>query len=332
MKRTALAPIGIVATILLVGAASPGFAADSDQADSLDTITEVAPDVLNGSLSAKPSGGRLAAAVGSTEVVLPANAGDAIEFKAGDRVVEITLPASGAKGAAEVSNGRVSYDNADGSSTVPVPKDDGSLQIATVIDGPTAPTSYSYALGLPDGYELLAADEGEGIAIAAKDKSDLLGVFAAPWAVDADGRAVPTHYEIQGSTLVQVVDHATGAFTYPVVADPWLDQELYYSPYLTTWNGAFKVNVTPRQAGKDWAGIATWWAHADEIKNKLAASYPSRPASQRWNDNVQEQLYCHIAGLPFSLPEYNLEAARVFKYWEAQVAYKCNYPEGYFSG
>lgn len=43
---------------------------------------------------------------------------------------------------------------------------------------------------------------------------------AAPWAFDANGTPVPTHYEVQGSTLVQVVDHTGAGIAYPVVADP----------------------------------------------------------------------------------------------------------------
>lgn len=332
MKRYILPPLGVITTVLLVGAAASGAtAAPDDEPTSVSSIATVAPEVLADAVSPSTTGSRLAIGTASADIVLPEDTSDPVRYAANDQILEITLPASGAAGTATVVDGFVSYDNLDGSSTVPVPKQDGSLQIATVVEGPSAPTTYEYALGLPDGYELSAGDEGGGIAIAAIDKSNLLGVFAAPWAVDADGRAVPTHYEIRGTSLVQALEHDSDVYSYPIVADPWLGNELYYTPYLTSWNGAFKVNVTPRQAGKDWAGIATWWAHADEIKNKLAASYPSRPASQRWNDNVQEQLYCHIAGLPLSLPEYNLEAARTFLYWEQQVAYKCNYPEGYFS-
>lgn len=332
-RRRLLMPLGFAASVVMVGAAAPGFAADAESdSDTAEIITQVAPEVLSDAVATSTVSGSLVAAGGESRTTFPASTSDTVVFETDGNVVEITLPASDTAGAAQVTDGLVSYDNQDGTSTVPVAKEDGSLQFTTIIDDAGAPETYSYGLALPEGYELLASDQGEGIAIASTDATDLLGVFAAPWAVDADGRNVPTHYEIQGDALVQIIDHASGSFTYPIVADPWLGVDLYGSPYLTTWNGVFKVNVTPTQQGKDWAGIATWWAHADEIKNKLAAKYPSRPASQRWNDNVQEQLYCHIAGLPLSLPEYNLEGARVFKYWEAQVAYKCNYPEGYFSG
>lgn len=336
MRRKLVAPVSVAASLLLVAAATPVFAASPDDAaDSANAIAQIAPDVLELAVSADTmvsSADSRIASTDSAEITLPVDPGDPITYRVGTEKLEITLPVASESADAKVVDGLVAYDNRDGSTTVPIPQEDGSLQISTVISGPSSPSAYTYELGLPAGYELVPSDVGAGIGIAAADQSDLLGVFAAPWATDSNGQSVPTHYEIQGTNLVQVVDHSAADYTYPIVADPWLNQDLYYSPSLTSWNGAFKVNVIPRQHGQDWAGIATWWAHADEVNDKLAARYPTRPASQRWNDNVQEQLYCHIAGLPLSLPEYNLEAARTFLYWESQVIYKCNYPEGYFSG
>ncbi|WP_031155363.1 hypothetical protein [Streptomyces erythrochromogenes] len=45
------------------------------------------------------------------------------------------------------------------------------------------------------------------------------GHIDAPWAKDANGKAVPTSYRLDGNTLVQTIE--TGPDTaYPVVADP----------------------------------------------------------------------------------------------------------------
>ncbi len=41
---------------------------------------------------------------------------------------------------------------------------------------------------------------------------------APAWALDASGQPVPTRYRIEGTTLVQVIDHHGAA--YPVVGDP----------------------------------------------------------------------------------------------------------------
>ncbi len=47
---------------------------------------------------------------------------------------------------------------------------------------------------------------------------DEVAGILAPWAIDAEANVVPTRYTLDGTTLVQTVDHQ-GAI-YPVVADP----------------------------------------------------------------------------------------------------------------
>ncbi len=56
-----------------------------------------------------------------------------------------------------------------------------------------------------------------GVSVIGSDGVPV-GQIAAPWAYDANGTGVDTSYRIDGSTLIQNVDHV-GA-TYPVVADP----------------------------------------------------------------------------------------------------------------
>ena len=46
-----------------------------------------------------------------------------------------------------------------------------------------------------------------------------IAAFEAPWAVDADGNDVPTHFEVDGNTLTQIVE-TDETTAYPVVADP----------------------------------------------------------------------------------------------------------------
>lgn len=105
---------------------------------------------------------------------------------------------------------------------------DGTVQIATVIDTPSAPTRYEYEIDLPTGATLIALDGGARIV---DDSGEILGVFDAPWARDANGAQVPTRYEVTGATLTQVVDHGI-AFAYPVVADPT------YTTYTFYWSKA----------------------------------------------------------------------------------------------
>ncbi|MBP2435813.1 hypothetical protein [Microbacterium amylolyticum] len=47
---------------------------------------------------------------------------------------------------------------------------------------------------------------------------EVVGAFQSAWSADATGASLPTHYEVDGNTLTQVVD-TTGA-QFPVVSDP----------------------------------------------------------------------------------------------------------------
>ena len=102
-----------------------------------------------------------------------------------------------------------------------IPTDSG-VQILTTISNRNAPTRYSYDVSLRPGqaFELL---EGGGASVVNPDGS--IELVAAPaWARDSQGREVPSHFEVGGNALVQVIDHASNSdLSYPIVADPiWL--------------------------------------------------------------------------------------------------------------
>ncbi len=202
--------------------------ASADQprgSDSLDSIVSVVPDILD-SAADVPTGIEGTAAISSTvaqtHVTIPVEPELGIGLRTGPKSVSIGLPfASEAKHASVEQNGVVSFDNNNGSVTVPVVKTDGGVQINTVIAGPDAPQRYEYPLALPAGSTVVEKDGGILIFNAAGES---LGTFLAPWAFDAKGAAVATHYEVNGTTLTQVVEHTT-ANSFPVVADP-----SYYPP------------------------------------------------------------------------------------------------------
>jgi hypothetical protein len=61
---------------------------------------------------------------------------------------------------------------------------------------------------------------GDGGAVVFGVAATLLAVIPAPWAKDAHGRHIATHYEVHGTTLIQFVGHQAPGTAYPVVADP----------------------------------------------------------------------------------------------------------------
>lgn len=95
--------------------------------------------------------------------------------------------------------------------------DDRSLFAALlVIDSSDTPTEYRFENAVPDGHTAELQADGS-VKFFNADGSDSGGIVA-PWAMDANGDEVSTRYALDGTTLVQTVEHKDAA--YPVVADP----------------------------------------------------------------------------------------------------------------
>lgn len=66
--------------------------------------------------------------------------------------------------------------------------------------------------------------------------------MAAPWATDANGNDVATHYEVVDGSLVQVVDHRSSGVAYPVVADPQITTINWFQTRIR-WNRAETATI-----------------------------------------------------------------------------------------
>jgi hypothetical protein len=131
----------------------------------------------------------------------------------------------------------------------------GSAQMLAMMLDSTAPTTQNYRLGLPAGTRVVR--EGAGFSIVSAGR--VIGTIDAPWAVDANGRKLPTSYTLNGTILSQHTD-TTGA-TYPVVADPRItiglgvyfnawgyEVKAYYATILAT--SALTIAFTCTQTGR----------------------------------------------------------------------------------
>ena len=85
------------------------------------------------------------------------------------------------------------------------------------IDSEVAPARFEFPVS-GDVTALTLNDDG---SVTATDAAgEIIAVADVPWAVDATGHEVPTHYEVEGTTLIQVVEHRGGNFAYGITADP----------------------------------------------------------------------------------------------------------------
>jgi hypothetical protein len=107
------------------------------------------------------------------------------------------------------------------------------LRALVRIDSPDAPERFDFPIG-GDVVDLRPTPDGGVDALGAH--GEVIASAPAPWATDANGVAVPTHFEIDGTTLTQVVEHHAGHFAYRIVADPW------WNPF--SWNWGQIVSTT----------------------------------------------------------------------------------------
>lgn len=211
-------------TILALGLLHPVMAGAQDSVDASETIAvienlPVETQVVEGAdLVAR--GDELVAELGEDKVTLPVDAGGVISIESSLADVTIGIP-GGRSADAEVVDDRVVYDGVSkDTSIVAQASVEGGAQILVTIDSAAAPTEFEFPLTLPDGAHLSLNEDGSA-SIVQKGAPDTgeVALIETPWALDAAGDQVPTHFLVRGDTLVQVVEHGVD-FMYPIVADP----------------------------------------------------------------------------------------------------------------
>ena len=334
MKRKVTGFVGAAVFLSSVGLVGPALAAEPEPIgdEAISAIESVAPESLEAAAVTQSDGDN--AATYSSEFVtteVPRTPDAAVSLSGADGDLLISLPFSDQATEALTDSGVPEFDNNNGSTTVPIVRGDGSVQIITVIDDPSAPTRFDYTISVPEG-GAMTLDE-RGVILITDQAGDFVGAVAPAWAKDANGESLQTRYEIDGNVLTQVVEHSA-ANAYPVVADPWLGIQLFGGFYRSTWNGDYTYNatVTPLGAvvlsggggvGGYLAGQAVfrtsgwdeWKAVWPAITNKATLWY---------------QYECHVTagnyGLPFT-GTYNLERARTnYANWGTTViSHHCNW-------
>jgi len=134
----------------------------------------------------------------------------------GAQAVSFRLPV-GRSARVDRVDGRYVVPASDGASLAVAPTVAGA-QILVGVDSREAATSYTFDVDAPAGFAPWITPDG-GVEIADAQGRPAVQL-AAPWALDARGRRVPTRFELRGGAITQVVDHRAGDFDYPIVADP----------------------------------------------------------------------------------------------------------------
>ncbi|MCX5151822.1 hypothetical protein OHB36_34600 [Streptomyces sp. NBC_00320] len=177
--------------------------------------TDIAPDSTRGKVMATDRG--------LVTVTTPASADGRVSVAASDgSAVTMTLPAAVDAAGTTSAAGTTVYPNAAAHTDLAAQATvDGGARALVTLKSADAPTTQRFDLGLPDGAGLIADGTGGYDIVTSAGGAGVVvrGHIDAPWAKDANGKAVPTSYSLDGNTLVQAIE--TGPDTaYPVVADP----------------------------------------------------------------------------------------------------------------
>ncbi|CAH0184357.1 hypothetical protein SRABI44_02482 [Microbacterium foliorum] len=237
----------VIGAAFLSGAALPSAIAAEEDPASITAIESVTPEVLYGLASSADLRSVTQSATqldNGASVQLPAGPTEPLVLE-DDLHPDLSLVLPITTGVVDTAarSGLPVYEVGSSVDLVPAVKDDGSVQIITVLKEASAPSRYDY--GFSAGLKLQLAEDG--FVLITDEADQYVGAVTPPWAVDATGAVVPTRFEVSGSTLTQIVEHA--GFIYPVVADPYAGKALISSVGVGSEKGQPRYSVTKTTFG-----------------------------------------------------------------------------------
>lgn len=281
----ALVGAGIASTLTL-GAPAAALADQSEIGSQTEfetravatTVEAVAPpvEIIR---PVETRSGNLVSDVGRGKVVIPDDPAAKVKLSAtGGPSISIGMPDKKDSENAEVApDGTVVYRDAEGVLDIAVQAVSSGVRIQTIINGKDSPTEFRYPVTLPKGGSLSLLHDGTAAVLDAENR--LIAKIETPWARDAQNNPVPTHYDVQGSTLVQTVEHTSGQFAYPVVADPFVWQWWGISLYLD------RNQTNNVMFGMAAAAVASLWIPDPTITKIAAAALGLASAYANWAYN-----------------------------------------------
>ncbi|WP_447948091.1 hypothetical protein [Microbacterium maritypicum] len=225
-KRLTLAMSAMALSAL--GVATLTVPAVADDSTSQDTTT---PEQVSALVADAATSAGVPAADFTSEapvsVMVPESASEGIGVHGVDGsgfIVSVPVGVSVADGVT-AGDGSTVYAGTDGHPDITVTPLESGVRISTVLWDDSQSTSFGYPL--PEGVEGEIQSDGSVILTRAlemdngsapTDADVIVGQIEPAWAVDANGKAVPTTYVLADGMLTQKVDTTDAAF--PVVADP----------------------------------------------------------------------------------------------------------------
>jgi hypothetical protein len=142
----------------------------------------------------------------------------------------------------------------------------------------------------PEGFTIRLNADGSATVLDVDGHE--AGTVERPWAYDASGTRLPTHYVVRGRGLEQVV--STDGAVYPIIADPWVTSGWYYTTAVhyieMSWSETWKLK---NALDSDWSNApallcgylprtasiacaAYWLGYRQDVKNTVNAAIANR--------------------------------------------------------
>ncbi|MFT4259387.1 DUF2599 domain-containing protein [Microbacterium sp.] len=302
------AVFGLVASSL---GATAAYAEGSEDPDPATVISQIVPDALASAAPLTATTDGLTAHARDSEVTISDREDALIQLATGRADITVEIDSAMLGGSLTEESGVATFAHADGDASVVNLNDDGSLRITSVLQSDNSQGSFAYTY---TGVELVLFDDG-GV-VGYDDTGAVQLVIDLPWAYDSSGAPVPTWYELDGNVLTQVVDHSSGSFQYPIVADPtnYGGNTMYKKiSAATDPEGGDKVSVT--------VGTYNFSRTSDSA---IWASYKSLVPAKYESETMRKQLLCHARNIGALKNPWNLETRRPNVSYAEFVLKLCN--------
>jgi hypothetical protein len=212
---------------------------------------------------------------------------------------------------------------------------DGAIRQTYVIKDKDAPREFTVNYEGTEGLaylEFAKDDDGntDGSVLLKDIDGNAISAVDIPWAKDANGNDVPTHYEIDGLKLTQVVEPNVDA-QYPIVADPLSITSYFYSSTWTKAPGMLTLSLNPKPlirlaAPKSILSTKALLASIAICILSWSSIYDKYKKSSNWSNTagMKKQYECHFYYAFWKPGTYNLEPKRRNASWWDTVFNLCN--------
>ena len=209
------------------------YASEKTDNNSINQLIEKNTKMENVSKDTKSSKESIAISKGNSYVIeVPKNPSLPIKFKAEKKSDNFTINLPKEVNGSKVyknKNGNIIYinENKDNSFGNQLIEENGIKGVRSLItiNNSNAPKTYKYKFNLENGSKLISDSDYLGeefssgeIFVVNKDNI-ITGIIDKPWAYDANGKEIDTHYEIENDSLIQVINFKS-TDKFPIVADP----------------------------------------------------------------------------------------------------------------